>query len=61
MAGILNSAGIQPEPVRLEISCNGTVDGDSIAGDITVQGTGPFPFDGARADGLQPAGGRAGR
>ncbi|MFG2226518.1 carboxymuconolactone decarboxylase family protein [Streptomyces sp. NPDC048644] len=52
---------VMTEPVRLEISCNGTVDGDSIAGDITVQGTGPFPFDGTRTHGHQPAGGRDGR
>ena len=35
-------------PVQLEIRYEGTLQGDSIAGSITIQGGGTFPFDGIR-------------
>ncbi|GAA1967956.1 carboxymuconolactone decarboxylase family protein [Amycolatopsis minnesotensis] len=37
------------EPVSLEVSYDGLVDGESIAGDITVNGMGKYTFDGTRA------------
>lgn len=37
------------EPVALDIAYDGTVDGDSVYGDITVNGMGKYSFDGTRA------------
>lgn len=39
---------VMTEPVRLEMSYDGTVAGDSITGDITIKGIGTFPLDGTR-------------
>jgi alkylhydroperoxidase family enzyme len=36
-------------PVEIDIVYEGTVEGDSIQGDIVIRGAGTFPFDGARA------------
>lgn len=36
-------------PVEIDIVYDGTVDADSIQGDIIIRGAGSFPFDGARA------------
>ncbi|QWF83294.1 carboxymuconolactone decarboxylase family protein [Amycolatopsis sp. CA-230715] len=37
------------EPVTLDVAYDGTVDGDSVYGDITVNGMGKYTFDGTRA------------
>ncbi|AKB77400.1 hypothetical protein MSHOH_0917 [Methanosarcina horonobensis HB-1 = JCM 15518] len=35
-------------PLRMDIEFEGIVEGDSISGYVTIQGTGTFPFDGTR-------------
>ena len=37
------------EPMKIDISFEGTVDGDEIAGQVTIKGSGSFPFSGTRA------------
>lgn len=36
-------------PVRMDITYDGVVDGDTISGDVTIKGLGALPFEGARA------------
>jgi 4-carboxymuconolactone decarboxylase len=36
-------------PIQVDISYAGVVDGDAIAGDVTIGGSGNFPFDGTRS------------
>lgn len=41
-------------PIQVDISYAGAVDGDAIAGDVTIGGGGIFPFDGIRSAGTAP-------
>jgi len=39
---------VMTEPVRIEITYDGAVSGDTIAGEVTIKGAGAYPFDGTR-------------